>query len=396
MNWFRNALLLLLLASAGPGLAQQAAVRVEITGMVFVDQNANGLRDSGEPGLGNAVVSDQSGVVTTGVDGTFRLDRPGGRGIVYVSVPSGYRAVGRFWRAVDSANAGPLLFALAPMPESPDFIFIHASDTHISPASLERTRRLRALADSIAPAFVLITGDLVRDALRVPEAEATGYYELFQREMALFRMPVWTVPGNHEIFGIERHHSLVSPAHPLYGRGMYRHYRGPDYYSFSHGGVHFVGLNTVDADDLWYYGHVDSTQAEWLSRDLAATPAAMPVVTFNHIPFFTSVETVNGYMDTPPAPTAITVRGKTSFRHSVANAGEIIARLKARPYDLALGGHMHVREMLRFQGIPIRFYQGAAVVGPSDGAGLAFPSGVVVYRVSGGKVDDGTFVPLAP
>jgi Icc protein len=396
MNWFRKALLLLPLASAGPGPAPQAAVRVEITGTVFVDQNANGLRDPGEPGLGNAVVSDQSGVVTTGVDGTFRLDRPGGRGIVYVSVPSGYRAVGQFWRTVDSTNAGPFLFALTTVPESPDFVFIHASDTHISPASLGRTRRLRALVDSIAPAFVLITGDLVRDALRVPEAEATGYYQLFQQEMALFRVPVWTVPGNHEIFGIERHHSLVSPAHPLYGRGMYRHYRGPDYYSFNHGGVHFVGLNTVDADDLWYYGHVDSTQAEWLSRDLAATPAAMPVVSFNHIPFFTSVETVNGYLDTPPAPTAITVRGKTSFRHAVANAGEIIARLTARPYDLALGGHMHVRETLRFEGIPIRFYQGAAVVGPSDGAGLAFPSGVVVYRVTGGKIDDGTFVPLEP
>jgi Icc protein len=396
MNWFRKALLLLPLASAGPGPAPQAAVRVEITGTVFVDQNANGLRDPGEPGLGNAVVSDQRGVVTTGVDGTFRLDRPGGRGIVYVSVPSGYRAVGQFWRTVDSTNAGPFLFALTPVPESPDFVFIHASDTHISPASLGRTRRLRALVDSIAPAFVLITGDLVRDALRVPEAEATGYYQLFQQEMALFRVPVWTVPGNHEIFGIERHHSLVSPAHPLYGRGMYRHYRGPDYYSFNHGGVHFVGLNTVDADDLWYYGHVDSTQAEWLSRDLAATPAAMPVVSFNHIPFFTSVETVNGYLDTPPAPTAITVRGKTSFRHAVANAGEIIARLTARPYDLALGGHMHVRETLRFEGIPIRFYQGAAVVGPSDGAGLAFASGVVVYRVTGGKIDDGTFVPLEP
>ena len=397
MKWSRKALFLLPLAAAGPGKARPAVSRVEITGTVFVDQNANGLRDPGEPGLGNAVVSDQDAVVTTGVDGSFRLDRPAGRGVVYVSVPSGYRAVGRFWRAVDSASADrPLFFALAPVPESPDFSFIHASDTHISTASLERTRRLRLLADSIAPAFVLITGDLVRDALRVPEAEATGYYELFQQEMALFRMPVWTVPGNHEVFGIERHHSLVSPAHPLYGRGMYQHYRGPDYYSFNYGGVHFVGLNTVDADDLWYYGHVDSTQAEWLSRDLAATPAAMPVVSFNHIPFFTSVETVNGYRDTPPAPTAITVRGKTSFRHSVANAGEIIERLKARPYDLALGGHMHVREMLRFQGVPVRFYQGAAVVGPSDGAGLSFPSGVVVYRVTGGKVDDGTFVPLSP
>lgn len=397
MKWFRRALLMLPLGAVGPGTPGPGAIRLEIAGVVFVDQNANGLRDPGEPGLGNAAVSDQNGVVITGVDGTFRLDRTGGRGIVFVSVPSGYRAVGEFWRAVDSTSAGrPLLFALAPVPESPDFIFIHASDTHISPASLARTRRLRALADSIGPAFVLITGDLIRDALRVPEAEATGYYELFHREMVLFRMPVWTVPGNHELFGIERHHSLVSPAHPLYGRGMYRHYRGPDYYSFSHSGVHFVGLNTADVDDLWYYGHVDSTQAEWLSRDLAAIPADMPVVSFNHIPFFTSVETVNGYMDTPPAPTSITVRGKTSFRHAVANAGEIIARLTARPYDLALGGHMHVREMLRFQGIPIRFYQGAAVVGPGDGAGLSFPSGVVVYRVTGGKIDDGTFVPLAP
>lgn len=397
MKRFRKALFLLPLAAAGAWQTPPAALRLEITGMVFVDQNANGLRDPGEPGLGNAVVSDQNAVVSTGVDGTFRLERVGGRGIVFVSVPSGYRAVGQFWRAVDSASPGrPLFFALAPLPESSDFSFVHASDTHISAASLARTRRLRALVDSIAPAFVLITGDLVRDALRVPETEATGYYELFQQEMALFRVPVWTVPGNHEIFGIERHHSLVSPAHPLYGRGMYRHYRGPDYYSFSYGGVHFVGLNTVDADDLWYYGHVDSTQAEWLSRDLAFTPATMPVVTFNHIPFFTSVETVNGYMDTPPAPTAITVRGKTSFRHAVANAGEIIARLTSRPYDLALGGHMHVRETLRFEGIPIRFYQGAAVVGPSDGAGLNFPSGVVVYRVRGGKIDDGTFVPLNP
>lgn len=397
MNWFRRALMMLPLGAVSPGTPGLGAIRLEITGVVFVDQNANGLRDPGEPGLGNALVSDQNGVVTTGGDGSFRLDLPGERGIVYVSLPTGYRAVGEFWRAVDSTSTGrPLFFPLAPVPESPDFVFIHASDTHISPASLGRTRRLRALADSINPAFVLITGDLIRDALRVPEPEATGYYQLFRQEMALFRMPVWTVPGNHELFGIERHHSLVSSSHPLYGRGMYRYYRGPDYYSFSYGGVHFVGLNTVDADDLWYYGHVDSTQAEWLSRDLAAVPADMPVVSFNHIPFFTSVETVNGYMDTPPAPTSITVRGKTSFRHSVVNAGEIIARLKARPYDLALGGHMHVREMLRFEGIPIRFFQGAAVVGPSDGAGLEFPSGVVVYRVRGGKVDDGTFVPLNP
>ena len=372
------------------------ALRLGVSGVVFVDQNGNGVRDAGEPGLGGVTVSDQVQVVKTDAEGNFRFDQAPPGAVVFVSQPEGYRAVGNFWRRADSvALAGRQMhFPLAPVPEATEFTFIHASDTHISEASLDRTRRLRALTDSIAPAFVLITGDLIRDALRVPEAEAVGYYELFQREMALFRVPVWTVPGNHELFGIERHQSLVSPKHPLYARGMYRHYRGPDYYSFTYGGVHFVGLNTADHDDLWYYGHVDSTQAEWLSRDLAATPATMPVVSFNHIPFFTSVETVWGYSGDGPAPSTITVKGKTSFRHSVSNAQDIVARLAARPFDLALGGHMHTRETLRFEGSPIRFFQSAAVVGPSRGGPFNFRSGIVVYRVRNGKIDDGTFVPM--
>jgi Icc protein len=289
---------------------------------------------------------------------------------------------------------GSFSFPLTPAPPPADFVFIHASDTHISPASLVRTQRLRAIVDSVKPAFVIITGDLVKDALRVGEAEATGYYDLFQSERDKFSAPVWLVPGNHENFGIERALSLVSPRNPLYGRGMYHHYFGPDYYSFTFGGVHFVGLNSVDIDDQWYYGHVDSTQVEWLSRDLATVPPGVPVVTFNHIPFFTAVETINGYMDGPPAPSAITVRGKTSFRHAVSNAGEVIARISGHPYDLALGGHMHVREQLRYEGTPIRFFQTAAVVGPSEGAGIKFSSGVTVYRVKAGKIDDGRFLPF--
>jgi hypothetical protein len=151
----------------------------------------------------------------------------------------------------------------------------------------------------------------------------------------------------------------------------------------------------VDIADLWYYGHVDSTQAEWLKRDLAAVPATVPVVTYNHIPFFTSVETVNGYMDGGPAPSVITVNGKANFRHSVANAGDIISLVAAgHPYTLALAGHMHVREQIRFEGSPIRFFQAAAIIGPSEGGGMELKSGVSVYRVKAGKIDDGTFVPI--
>jgi hypothetical protein len=37
------------------------------------------------------------------------------------------------------------------------------------------------------------------------------------KERAAFRTPVFTVPGNHENFGIERDTSHVPTTHPLYG-----------------------------------------------------------------------------------------------------------------------------------------------------------------------------------
>jgi hypothetical protein len=382
-----------LLAAAIPA-ATAGAQGASVAGVAFVDANGNGVRDRNERGLAGVAVSNQDAVVTTDASGAFRLPS-GGYGIVFVSVPDGYRAVGPFWRSVGEA-AADLAFPLTPVGRTREFTFVHASDTHIAPATVERTRRLRALVDSLAPAFVLITGDLVRDALRVAEPEAVGYYELFAREIGAFRAPVWTVPGNHEIFGIERHLSLVSPKHPLYGRRLYRRYRGPDYYSFTHGGVHFVGLNTVDVDDLWYYGHVDSLQLAWLERDLALVPPEMPVVTFDHIPFVTTLEGLNGYSDKPPAPTLITVNGRTVFRHTVSNAAEVLAVLRKRRHVLALGGHVHAAERVEYEidGLRTRFHQSAAIVAPSEAAGLRFPSGITLYTVRGGEIDGGRFVPL--
>ncbi|MBK8006847.1 MAG: metallophosphoesterase [Gemmatimonadetes bacterium] len=271
---------------------------------------------------------------------------------------------------------------------------MHASDTHISPASAARTRRLRALVDSLRPAFLLIAGDLVRDALRVGEAEATSYYELFMGELAQFVTPAWTVPGNHEIFGIEQDKSHVEATHPLFGRKMYQHYLGPDYYSFTYGGVHFVGLNSVDVDGPSYYGHVDSLQLAWLARDLARIPATMPVVTFTHIPLVSTIEGLNGYTDAPPAPSVITVGGTTVFRHVVSNVTEVLAVLRARPHPLALGAHVHAGEKISYEvgGVRTRFEQSAAVVGPSEIGPLTFPSGFTVYTVRGGVIDEGRFV----
>jgi len=375
--------------------AERVAAPVSVSGVVYVDRNGNGTRDDGEPGLGGVAVSDQVTVTTTDGEGRFTL-AAAGYGYVFISQPDGYLTRGPYWRRVAPGTA--LEFGVSPGAAQREFTFVHASDTHINEGNVARTRRLKALVDSLRPSFVIITGDLIRDALRVPEAEARGYYDLLTRELAAFPVPVYTVPGNHDIFGIERHLSLVSPGNPVYGKRLHRTVRGPNYYSFTFGGVHFVGLDTVDYDDLWYFGHVDSTQVAWLSRDLAALPAGMPVVTFNHIPFVTAAETIDGYRDSGPAPTIIRLGGKSYFRHVVQNTEDVMEVLGDR-LEIALGGHMHRLERMRYETASgtYRFYQTAAITGPVRGDGkLGIRSGITFYRVRNGKVDDGTFVPLEP
>jgi hypothetical protein len=364
-----------------------------VRGTVFDDRNANGVRDRGEPGLAGVAVSNQVDVVVTDATGAYTIPASGS-GVVFVSLPRGRRASGPWWRPLGTTDS--MSFGLVRRDEPTPFTFALASDTHIAPASVARTRRLGALVDSLAPALLLITGDLVRDALRVTEAEASGYYRLFEETTRVFATPFFTVPGNHEIFGVERARSLVSPAHPLYGRGMYRSVRGPDYYSFDAGGIHFVGLNTIDVDDQWYYGHVDSLQLAWLARDLAVVPDSVPVVTFNHIPMFSIAEQLNGYTDEGVAPTLIKVRGRLTYRHVVSNVAEVMRVIGTHRWEIALGGHVHFREVLALDlgGRAMRFHQSAATISESQAGPFRMPSGVTVYTVRGGRVDDGRFVPM--
>ena len=78
-------------------------------------------------------------------------------------------------------------------------------------------------------------------------------------------------------------------------------------------------------------------------------PASMPVVTFNHIPFYSVGEQLQGYSDAPPAPTMITVNGRTTFRHTVSNAREVIAAIDTHPFGLAFAGHVHIGERIAFE-----------------------------------------------
>ena len=104
--------------------AQQTVVR----GVVFSDVNGNGVRDASERGLRGVAVSNQETVVVTDSAGAFQLPMSQW-GIVSVSVPSGYKSVGAFWRNAASSNA-PLAFALRAEDQPSTFTFVDASDPH--------------------------------------------------------------------------------------------------------------------------------------------------------------------------------------------------------------------------------------------------------------------------
>jgi len=375
-------------------LAQPAPT---VRGVVFDDRNANGAPDAGEPGLAGVAVSNQADVVRTDADGRYALDAARGHGLVSLSLPAGWRITSAPWRAIDPRAGGVEDFALAPWPIGDAFTFLHVSDTHTNPANAPRLDLVRRVVDTRRPAFVLVTGDLIKDAAGVGETESRRQFELYLTALGDFPIPVWSALGNHDIFGIERDVSGASVSDPLYGKAMFQHYLGPEFYSFNAGRIHFVALDTVGVDDTQYYGRVGEAQLAWLEQDLAAMPASAAVVTFGHIPLLTGAISAWGYREWNNAgATAIDVGGTRLFRHVVNNTPDVIARLAGVRWPLALGGHTHARETLVFEttGQKTRFEQAASVVVPWETDPIPMVSGVTLYRVRGTDIDAGEFIKL--
>ena len=169
-----------------------------ISGIVFTDANGNGFRDKNENGIKGVAVSDQVNVFLTDANGFYQIPSAKGYGIIFISMPQGFKAVRSFYAKIDlERGSSQVDFALTKVAVPTHFKFIHASDTHIEGKSLERMRKFQALVDSIKPDFVIVTGDLVADALRVPEKQASSLYEMYKSETQKISVPVWNAAGNH-------------------------------------------------------------------------------------------------------------------------------------------------------------------------------------------------------
>ena len=158
-----------------------------------------------------------------------------------------------------------------------DFRFVQVSDTHIgfdkaanpdTIGTLQMTiRKIQALPT--APAFVLHTGD-------VSHLSRAEEFDTVQQVMQNASLDVHYVPGEHDV--------LVDDGRAFFAR--FNRDAERKWYSFDHGGVHFVALVNVLNLAAGGLGKLGSEQLDWLAADLRARSASTPIVVFAHMPLW--------------------------------------------------------------------------------------------------------------
>jgi plastocyanin len=156
--------------------------------------------------------------------------------------------------------------------------FVQISDSHIGfdkPANTDVTATLRAAvakirAASEGPSFVLHTGDLTH--LSKPSE-----FDTLQQVLAELSLPVFYVPGEHDVLEDDGKSYLQR-----FGGGT----QGAGWYSFDQGGAHFIGLVNVVNLKAGGLGTLGTEQLEWLEKDVKRLKSSTPIVVFAHIPLW--------------------------------------------------------------------------------------------------------------
>lgn len=310
IRFFSLASIILLGTVAGQAQAQCGASgqRETARGMVFVDSNGDGQRDSNEAGLAGVAVSNGCDVVLTDADGRYQLSLAATE-ILFISKPADYELpvdehnLPRFFyrhypNGTPERIAGtavewlfPVITPTGPLPEQIDFPLLprpDAGDTFRAHGFADTQARFELSEDMLREdlinplidnphgvEFGLTVGDVVYDNLEI--------YARHKAMMGLMGIPQWYLPGNHDV-------NFESP-NSYFANETYKLHFGPTYYSFNHGNVHFVALNNVEYagagqefSNGHYRGYITANQLYWLEQDLAQVPTDKLIVIATHIP----------------------------------------------------------------------------------------------------------------
>jgi len=244
----------------------------------------------------------------------------------------------------------------------------HLTDLHVMPemegfqnsaaGMAECIRHAQAQTDK--PDVLFFGGDLIMDALKLEKEKVTAQWDVWGKVVsAEVKIPAKLCLGNHDVWGWAiRDAALEGEA--LYGKTFALErlaMKGP-YYSYDQAGWHFIVLDSVQRDygnKHGYTARLDDAQFAWLAKDLAATPAAMPVCVLSHIPilsacvFFDTDLEATGSWVIPGAWTHIDARRIKDLFRKHANV------------KVCLSGHVHLADDITYLGV--RYLCNGAVSG---------------------------------
>jgi len=253
-----------------------------ITGTVFLDEDGDGLKGAAETtGIANIVVSNGVTATTTGVNGGFELPKEGS--FVFVTVPNTHSASGLWYRSV-SGTQFDFGLKLAPAEKSGDsFTFIHLTDIHLDDANLATFNKAVAEFNTISPAFIVNTGDIVNEgevspAITISEAQATEWFGKYKT--AISGLTVYNAVGNHDCANLACETTVGAAG---CSKNVFRNNFGPTYYSFDWGQYHCVVLdpNNGVSSSVEIFS-ITGSQLEWLQKDLSYRAKNSPLLVFCH------------------------------------------------------------------------------------------------------------------
>jgi hypothetical protein len=162
-------------------------------------------------------------------------------------------------------------------------------------------------------AFVIWSGDTVYGKLKDPQAKKDqekikNEYETFESIIGKANLPVFSVPGNHEM---DTKANVPDPSGSLVK--YYEKYVEPQYGYFTYGNSAFLGLNTddglpastSDSASGKYAGNVSSDQRDALGATLAALAANSSIAhifVFMHRPIFATPKHSDDALGPPSGP----------------------------------------------------------------------------------------------
>jgi len=306
-----------------------------VTGVVFHDRDADGVRDRFEFGISGVAVSNGRDVARSDWHGRYRLSLSNDT-IIFAVKPSGFATpldennLPRFYYVHKPEGSPPELRfpgveGTGPLPASVDFPLTRQSEPDDFDVLLfgdtqpYTSEEIDTLAHDVIEevigseaAFGITLGDLVGDDLSL--------FEPLNRAVGLVGIPWYNIPGNHDMnFRAKGDADADETFERVYGPGTY---------AFEYASAHFVLLDDVvyggalaEGDSKQNYaGGLAPEQLAFVRNYLEGVPRDHLIVIAMHIP----LEASNPGLDVP-------------------ERRELFDALASHSHNLSISAHMHTQ-----------------------------------------------------